>query len=115
MIFAPRHPIRTMQRVVALADPNDPDSAPVMHEERALVFNAPGYGQGSDGRWFVKAPGGAALPVGAKRTVTEHEDGTITVAGPPFRTALGAFRLEKGFFVPLPPEEKPAAAMKPKK
>lgn len=42
-------------------------------------FKAGEYGQISDGTWYGCTPNGHACSL-AKHTVTEHEDGTITVS-----------------------------------
>lgn len=48
--------------------------------EHGALFLAPGdYGQDNDGDWYARPPNGHLGSL-ASHEVTEHEDGTITVA-----------------------------------
>lgn len=50
-------------------------------QAEALDFSPGDYGRMRDGRWLVKSPRGSGhLGDLSMHTVTEHEDGTITVS-----------------------------------
>lgn len=48
-------------------------------EEYQYGMESGDYGKDSDGLWFVRTPNGLVGCI-QKHTITEHEDGTITVS-----------------------------------
>jgi hypothetical protein len=111
MIEGKRLKLTPMQRVVK-AEP-DPDSPGQMlaietTKEMHLFMEPGGYARHTDGTWQMQPPGRnspAFRLVTDRRKVTEHEDGTITVEGPPFRVSpTTAYRLEKGNWFEVPTE-----------
>lgn len=70
-------------------------------EEQHLFMVECGYGRHPHQPFDVKPPGGACRRLTAAHSVTEHDDGTITVVGPPFVTAVGTFRLEAGNWIEI--------------
>ncbi len=48
--------------------------------EGILILNHGEYGQSESGIWYVRPPGGYHMGSLEAHTVTEHDDGTITVS-----------------------------------
>lgn len=103
MIQGHRIEPRPIQRVVIAGD-EAAGVEPVTREEWHLFMEPLAYAQHTNGDWHCKPPGGASVKIRGNRSVVEHEDDTITVEGPPFKTPAGVFRLVKGNWIEVDPK-----------
>ncbi|HLW67849.1 MAG TPA: hypothetical protein VKS79_21200 [Gemmataceae bacterium] len=66
------------------------------HRHKHLFMDEGCFGQAADGSWHAWPPGGFCIRIKPPRKVEEHDDGAVTISGPPFKTRDGEMLLVKG-------------------